>query len=1145
MLDKNQTLLASPLDSLVGSVRFRPSDMMWPDMWERCRSMALESYMNPTLQNVRQAGLFSSPTRLHKWGVISAALILCFAVVCLPCGARASEHAPELRHDENDALIEKGMEHYAQGRYAEAEAVFRQSLDAENEVFGNDHPRTASVLNTLAVLCNVQGRYTEAEELFNLSLAAYERALGDDHMNTYGIRNNLAELYRHQGRYMEAEALYIRILDAWETAYGPEHVNTATVLNNLAALRYEQGDYSAAEPLFQRVLAILDKALEPDHPDIAMSLNNLAMVYQDQGRMDDALRLYERTLEVMEATHDPQHPNLATVINNMAALLFGQGRYAAAEPFYQRALGIDREAHGEQHPMTAASLNNLAMLYRAQGRYAHAEPLLRQVLDITEGIVGSNHPAGARSLSNLATIYRNQGRYSEAEELYVRALAIRENVLPEGHPDIARSMNHLALLCLDQGKTDEAEPLLLRTLAMRKLILPDYHPDVAESMNSLAKLYMIQGRFQEAEPLLLEALNTCRAILGDQHPDTATALRNCALLYYGMKDAGQALAHAVEAYAAEEAVISESFSMLSEQQRIEFVDYRGYQPLQIALSLALSVSGEYQSEAVSAVWLMWLRGKGRVLDAMVEDQQRLTGDPEADELFRRLASTKSQLSALLFRNMQEASAGDLARHREEIDRLRKERGKLEQKLARLSGRFREGRRATTVEAKEVAEAIPEETVLIDLLRCQPLVPVASRVEPAAPHALPAIYVAFIVKPAEPLPQMVLLGDGEGIDRLVSRAYIQMQDGQCTKESMGELYRLIWGPVAGVLGAPKRILISPDASLNFLSFASLYAPDGHYLIERHDIGYLASPRDLIRHYDDDIERLSPPALFGDPDYGGLKGQVPLEPPSLTRATAFRSILSEPVRDSLLGISLVRLPASRDEVMQIHDLMADSLPRIYLESAATEKQLKTTDRPSILHLATHGIFLPSSRSIGSGPVVREMGGGPSMHLDVTMGNPMHRSGLALAGAQYTLDGNWMPDGQEDGIVTAEEVSSLDLWGTRLVALSACQTGWGESISGEGVLGLRRAFVQAGARNLLLALWNIEDTVTRELMLDFYRDYLDTKDAVGAMSRAQRALLLKSQQTPAMSHPRLWASFLISIQGAYFPQGHSPCLTMSAPL
>ena len=361
-------------------------------------------------------------------------------------------------------------------------------------------------MNDLAGLYRDQGRYADAEPLYKRALAIYEKALGPDHPHVATSLNNLAGLYVNQGRYDAAEPLFKRALAISEKALGPDHPDVATSLNNLALLYRNQGRYDAAEPLYKRALAIYEKALGPDHPHVATSLNNLAGLYKNQGRYDAAEPLYKRTLAIYEKALGPDHPHVATSLNNLAELYYNQGRYDAAEPLFKRALAIKEKALGPDHPAVAISLNNLAELYHSQGRYDAAEPLLKRALAIKEKALGPDHPDVATSLNNLAELYHDHGRYDAAEPLFKRALAIKEKALGPDHPDVATSLNNLAGLYHSQGRYDAAEPLHKRALAISEKALGPDHPDVATSLNNLALLYDNQGRYAEALSLVRQSI---------------------------------------------------------------------------------------------------------------------------------------------------------------------------------------------------------------------------------------------------------------------------------------------------------------------------------------------------------------------------------------------------------------------------------------------------------------------------------------------------------------------------------------------------------------------------------------------------------------------------------------------------------------
>jgi CHAT domain-containing protein/Tfp pilus assembly protein PilF len=324
------------------------------------------------------------PSRSYSYIFLT---IFVFAVggVCvdiLPASAQQSEiTAPDRQGvDEANRLNEQAIQFYQQGRYTDAEPLFKQSLAIREKIFSPDDPAVANSLNNLAGLYSAQGRYADAEPLHIRSLAIREKAFGPDHPDVALSLNNLGELYRNEGRYDDAEPLFKRSLAIREKALGPDHPDVAKMLNNLAVLYHEQGRYADAEPLFKQSLAIREKTFGPDDPDVAGSLNNLAVLYSAQGRYADAEPLHKRSLVILEKVLGPDHPNVASSLGNLANLYDHQGRYADAEPLQKRSLAIREKSLGLDHPDVAISLNNLAGLYIEQGRYADALPIIKRTI---------------------------------------------------------------------------------------------------------------------------------------------------------------------------------------------------------------------------------------------------------------------------------------------------------------------------------------------------------------------------------------------------------------------------------------------------------------------------------------------------------------------------------------------------------------------------------------------------------------------------------------------------------------------------------------------------------------------------------------------------------------------------------------------
>ncbi|HEX3045013.1 MAG TPA: tetratricopeptide repeat protein [Bacillota bacterium] len=325
---------------------------------------------------------------------------------------------------ENERLgwlcIEIGNYLFYQGRYEEAEPLYKRALEIRERVQGLDHPDTTTSLNNLALLYTNQGRYEEAEPLYKQALEIRERVQGLDHPDTATSMNNLAYLFDIQGRYEEAEPFYKRALVIREEILGPYHPHTASSLNNLAFLYYNQGRYEEAEPLYKRALVIREGILGPYHPDMANSLNNLGLLYKEQERYEKVEPLFKRALEIREGVLGTNHPDTATSMNNLACLYNSQGRNEEAEPLYQRALEIRERVLGTDHPDTAGSLNNLAFLYDGQGRYEEAEPLFKRALEILTKVLGKEHPNTLFCLNNLIGFYQSHNQVAAAQELMMK-----------------------------------------------------------------------------------------------------------------------------------------------------------------------------------------------------------------------------------------------------------------------------------------------------------------------------------------------------------------------------------------------------------------------------------------------------------------------------------------------------------------------------------------------------------------------------------------------------------------------------------------------------------------------------------------------------------------------------------------------------
>jgi CHAT domain-containing protein/Tfp pilus assembly protein PilF len=978
--------------------------------------------------------------------------------------------------------LEKG----AVGKYAIKLSEKRAATAADRELIAREASvKEAKQLIGEADSLRAGGRYAEGVEKAESALALFEKALDPGHIEIGNALNSLGLLYEVRGDYARAEASYRRALVIFEQVLGAEHPAVAAVLQNLAAIADARGDLRGEEELLRRSLTLYEKALGEEHPQVAVSLNALARLYHDKGEYGRAEPLYQRALAIDEKAPNVEPSALAFVINNLADLYEAKGDYERAVAFFKRALAIREQALGPEHPDVAYSLHSLGNLYGAEGEYAQAEALHRRALAIREKVFGPEHIYVANSLNNLAMSYRGEGDYRQAEALLKRSLAIYEKTFgPE-------------------------------------------HREVATILDNMGALFKEEGAYARAQALHRRALAIYERVLGTEHPTVATALNNLALLYDAKGDYAQAVRFFARSQEVGEHNLRTILISGSERQKQVYLDTLSLQT-DYAVSLHLR-SAPANEQAARLALTTILRRKGRVLDAMADQlgTLRLHATPQDQMLLDQLVKAFSRLAALQLSGQDklspEARRAETAQAASEVERLQAE-------ISRSSAEFRTQSQPITLEA--VRQAIPAGAALVEFFAYRPYDTRAKR-----PRKIGAArYAAYVLRRDTPTPEFADLGPAAPIDAAVERLRTALRDPKSVgvKGLAREVDRLVMWRVRNLLGKTRHVLIAPDGTLNLIPFAALADERNRYLAEDYSFTYLTSGRDLLR-LQTQVASQSAPMVLADPLY-----DVAASEPTPTPAgrDTQGSVESRRSADFAL-MNFKPLPGTAEEAAVLAGLMPDA--RVLLRESATEAALKRVSRPRLLHIATHGFFLPDQPR--AAPDGDETPRGTSdtldaMHLPPRWENPLLRSGLVLAGVGQRQSG-----AGEDGVLTALETAGLDLRGTKLAVLSACETGLGEVRNGEGVYGLRRALVLAGSEAQVMSLWKVSDAGTRDLMLAYYTRLQNGEGRTEALRQVQLAMLRgelsagvsgarrsttdtgKGLTTSDYPHPYYWAAFIQS--------------------
>jgi tetratricopeptide (TPR) repeat protein len=1000
--------------------------------------------------------------------------------------------------------------YYAEGKYAAAEPLLKRSLAILEKVLGPEQPEVAKSLNNLATLYYAESKYAEAEPLLKRSLMISEKALGPEDPLVATCLSNLAELYRIEGKYAEAEPLAKRSLMIREKALGPEHPDVTDSLSNLALVYQDEGKYAEAEPLYKRALAIDEKALGPEHPGVAVSLNNLAGLYRDEGKYAEAEPLYKRALAIDEKALGPEYPGVANMLNNLAELYRDEGKYAEAEPLHKRSLEIYEKALGPESRDLATSLGNLAELYRAEGKYAEAEPLYKRSLEIYEKTLGLEHRDVASSLNNLGELYRAEGKYAEAEPLYKRSLEINEKTLGPEHPEVASSLHNLAELYNAEGKYAEAEPLYKRSLAILEKALGPEHPNVATSLGNLARLYQDEGKHVEAEPLLKRSLMIREKALGSEHPDVAISLNKLALLYYAEGRPEQAdsfFDRSLRNYASQFGYL---FPYMTEKERLSFLNtFLGVFPVYYSFCFQY---GKQDPALIGKMYDVVLWQKGFVGRSVAATRAKIaaSNDKEALSLFEKLTAKRSQLAALLF-----SKPTDQTQWKQRVDQLTQEANGIEAELLKRSRSLAEEKKMPQVTWKDVQGTLKPREAAVELVRF--------RFHDRKQWTDKTYYVALIVTTeTKSAPALVSLGEAEDLEDVPLMKYRDLSSEHSVNARPDDsVFRSLWQPMESALGTAQRIYLSPDGVLNLVSFPVL--PIGHErrLMDKYDLRVVSSTKDLVREGSSTASKSA--VLIGDPQFDLTEAQqraaLQKVSPGSSESGSFVASGTSGLRSQELreGKKLAALPGSKAEIASIRSLLQKQgwWVDVYTQESATEESIQRLQGPRLLHVATHAFFLSDQAEIFSKT---------SPRLPPGFEDPMLRSGLFFAGANRVLQGEKPAEDLEDGILTAYEATDLNLQGTELVVLSACETGLGKIGNGEGVFGLRRALEEAGAQAVLMSLWAVPDRETQELMTLFYGKWLAGEDKQQALHDAEMELRATVKARYGEDRPFYWGGFVL---------------------
>jgi CHAT domain-containing protein/Tfp pilus assembly protein PilF len=925
-------------------------------------------------------------------------------------------------------------------------------------------------LNTQGVSFAIRGEYSMAIDSYLKSIEIYEEIGFKKGISS--SFNNLGVIYKNKGSFEMAIDYYSKSLKIDQETKNERQI--PSTLNNIGTIYSIQGDYSLANDYYLKSLKLREKI--GDKKGIASSLNNIGNVYKNQASYEKALEIYFQSLKITEEIGDKR--GIATLFQGIGIVHKNQGNYALAIDYYFKSLEIRKEIGDKKG--VASSMINIGNVYAIQGIYPPAIDYLSKSLEINVE-VGYNLGV-ASSLMNLGVTYYLQKDYANATENFSKSLSHHQKMGDK--IGTAMTLNNIGNVYREQGNFSKANEHYLTSLDINKE-LGDKQA-IAVCYNNLGTNFYYQEEYNKVISHCLHSISTAQDV-GDTKTikDACMVLLPTYIILDSIREASK-LANLLRDMRLED--LQHNYSIFSEQQKEMY-----FATMVSDFNLLYDFAIRYPSlnKQAENSFDNSLLTKGLLLKSSIGMRTIIlsSGDSLLTEKYFDWIAYKRRIAKAY------AEGGDIFKMEERAEELEKE-------LVKGSQEFSDIKKVHELNWKDVQSSLKEDEAAIEFVRF------THQEDYRNDSSKIQLYAALIIDSDCEHPSMVRLFEEPELEKILGTfpgnnlSYIEQVYGS-KENTKSQLYDLIWKPMENTLTDAKKVYVSPVGMLHKISFAALAKEKDIYLCDLYDVELKSSTGKIVTEDPNSfmLDDNASTTIFGGIEY--------------TRNEEEKEVWSY-------------LEGTKIETQKIHKTVENKLGDVTYYSGfnATEEVFKEeAPNSNILHIATHGFFYMDPNEIedkietdhidDEELVFRGGNSGMGYEAFVQNHNPLMRSGIVFAGSNDV----WSKTEQEgdDGVLTAAEVITLDLRKTDLVVLSACETGLGDIKGSEGVYGLQRSFKMAGAKYLIMSLWQVPDKETSEFMTTFYKYLTKTKDIKASFNQTQKVMRKKYD-------PYYWAAFVL---------------------
>lgn len=1035
---------------------------------------------------------------------------------------------------------EQRMKHLLGGRLDSALYYAEESMAIIRGAQGENNIEYAKALDNIAVLHFHLGNFAKAKFFILKEVALRESLKTNDERAYVASLENASVICRRTGDYEEA-LLQVKKADKKSLKInGPGSAAYAKTLSCFGGVYYDMGVsvndmvyLKKAEEYFEKADQVNTALGEKGKYARMINKSDEAVYNNDIGNLPVAEALLLEVVSNSATEFGINSPEYAAALNNLGVLYFNSGNYKQAEKCLVEATGIYTAGDEAVSTGSGICINNLGALYHDVGNYARAEKMLNDAKKILEGSFQQKSQYYAILLNNMATVLISKEYYATAEnknrenharsgKLYHKADSIFSVNCPFQHTDGFTIKSNLSFWYLMNGEKKKAVQLYynqsmdanmsLRVISMmnkmessalialsseheeRPVIRPVMIPVKVKMINDVSAEYSNMNSSAESDGItnkLVEMVlgkgSNLKKAVGEYHPAYTAALKGLIMAYAAIDYIEVEEEMTLEYMNAINHKTLQDFSFLSETEKEMYYQTR---LADINSFTAYCLKRKKDNPAITIhTYNNILLNKGLMLKSSTAMRVAILGskDPELLKLYDQWISLQKEISAI-YSIPVELRAKNLIE-------LEKQANDLEKLLVGKSQDFSDYRKGQQITWEDVRKSLKPDEAAIEFTDFK-------KQEKDGGDAV--TYAALIVRADSKYPEMVKLFNEDQLESVIGSTGLNSNDiiNRIYGGSDARLYNLIWKPIEEYLKGIKNVYISPSGLLFRISFPAISNGSNTYLCDKLRIQVEGSTGN-IPNRSGLVEGNQSALIFGGIRYSN--------------------------NDSQSGV-WGYLEGTKSEGDAINTILKKGSFNVqYLtDNNATETFFKqNAGNYNFLHLATHGFFFDDPNNIrfeenkekveyGAVEFRGASRGGFGVSSFVNNSNPLMRSGLVLAGANDV----WVKAEQaspDDGVLTAQEVTQIDMRKNNLVVLSACETGLGDIRGTEGVYGLQRALKMAGVRNIIMSLWQIPDKETVEFMGKFYEKFLAIKDVRQAFSEAQHEMRLNY-------NPYYWGAFVL---------------------